>query len=95
MEVLRSKLRTVQHLTDVTQYGDSTTVANNIDKEPPTPVVFRFAPPASARDLDYKLTASVEESSTEAKTQAKKNIPGWMPRHIIATMARPWVCFAL
>merc|ERR1719192_2592347 len=31
MEVLRSKLRTVQHLTDISQFGDSTTVATNIE----------------------------------------------------------------
>eukprot|EP01043_Picozoa_sp_COSAG02_P033895 COSAG02_NODE_2338_length_9108_cov_17.856699_4_plen_61_part_00 len=37
-------------------------------------MVLKFAPPASARDLDFKLTVSLEESSDEAKTQAKNNI---------------------
>ena len=31
MDVLRSKLRTVQHLADSSQFGDSTTVATNLD----------------------------------------------------------------
>jgi len=31
MEILRSKLKTVQHLKDVTQFGDSTAVATNLE----------------------------------------------------------------
>jgi len=31
MEILRSKLKTVQHLKDVTQFGDSTVVATNLE----------------------------------------------------------------
>ena len=48
-------------------------VSDDIDKLPPTPVVFRFAPPASARDLDFKLAVSLEETSVAEKAAAVKN----------------------
>ena len=61
MEVLRSKLRTVQHLTDVSQYGDSTTVTNNIDTIKDQLKYLKSAIESSLELTKKKMSASMTE----------------------------------
>jgi len=61
MEVLRSKLRTLQHLSDVSQFGDSTTVSNNIDTIKDQLKYLKTAIESSLELSKKKMSSSITE----------------------------------
>ena len=63
MEVLRSKLRTVQHLTDLSQYGDSTTVGTNLETIKDQLKYLKSAIESSLEMSKKKMSTSITETS--------------------------------
>jgi len=62
MDVLRSKLRTVQHLTDTGQFGDSTTVATNLDTIKDQLKYLKSAIESSLEISKKKMSTSITET---------------------------------
>ena len=63
MEVLRSKLRTIQHLTETSHYGDSTTVATNLDTIKDQLKYLKSAIEASLELSKKKMSTSMTEAA--------------------------------
>jgi len=62
MELLRSKLRTVQHLTDLSHYGDSTTVATNLETIKDQLKYLKSAIESSLEISKKKMSTSITET---------------------------------
>merc|ERR1719245_322692 len=62
MEILRSKLKTVQHLKDISQFGDSTAVATNLETIKDQLKYLKSAIESSLEISKKKMSTSITET---------------------------------